>query len=94
MLQESDGMLIHDFQNVAIPEDNTTAFMVSLNNRSDSSIRVVQEDGKERVTCGGYSGYPIEQVSARDTGRCGQGDGLGFQVRLVPFLTETRRARK
>ena len=62
MLQESDGMLIHDFQSVAIPEDNATAFMVSLNNRSDSSIRVVQEDGKERVTCGGYSGYPIEQV--------------------------------
>ena len=62
ILQESDGMLIHDFQSVAVPEDNATAFMVSLNNRSDSSIRVVQEDGKERVTCGGYRGYPIEQV--------------------------------
>ncbi len=62
ILEERDGMLIHDFQNVAIPEDDSTAFMVSLNNRSDSSIRVVQEDGKEKVYCGGDRGYLMDQV--------------------------------
>jgi CubicO group peptidase (beta-lactamase class C family) len=71
LLEESDGMLIHDIQNMqsaAIPENDTTAFLVGLCSRSDSSIRVVQEDGKEKVYCGGYRGYLMDQVPQIEPG--------------------------
>jgi len=63
LLAEKDNMLIRDMANGAIPEDDDTAFLVGLASRSDSSIRVIQEDGREKLLCGGYKVYPIEQVS-------------------------------
>jgi len=59
---EKDKMLIRDMENAAIPENDDTAFLVGLASRSDSSIRVIQEDGREKLLCGGYRVYPIEQV--------------------------------
>jgi len=59
---EKDNLLIHDDINAAIPEDNNTAFLQGITSRSDSSIRVVQEDGKEKLLCGGFRGYAIGLV--------------------------------
>ncbi|MBW1829550.1 MAG: serine hydrolase [Deltaproteobacteria bacterium] len=61
-LAEKDNMLIRDMENAAIPEDDATAFLVGIASRTDSSIRVVREDGREKLLCGGYRGYAIDQV--------------------------------
>ena len=65
---EKDNLLIHDDINTAIPEDNNTAFLQGITSRSDSSIRVVQEDGKEKLLCGGFRGYAIGLVPAIASG--------------------------
>jgi CubicO group peptidase (beta-lactamase class C family) len=62
LLAEKENILIRDMANAAIPENDDTAFLVGLASRSDSSIRVIQEDGREKLLCGGYKVYPIEQV--------------------------------
>ena len=68
ILEEKDNLLIRDMANTAIPEDDTIAFLQAIANRKDSSIRVVQEDGKEKLLCGGYRGYAIGQVPAIASG--------------------------
>ena len=67
-ITEKDNLLIHDDVNTAIPEDNNTAFLQGITSRSDSSIRVVQEDGKEKLLCGGFRGYAIGLVPAIASG--------------------------
>ncbi len=67
-ITEKDNLLIHDDINTAIPEDNNTAFLQGITSRSDSSIRVVQEDGKEKLLCGGFRGYAIGLVPAIASG--------------------------
>ena len=62
ILEEKDNLLIRNMANTAIPEDNNTAFLQGITSRSDSSIRVVQEDGKEKLLCGGFRGYAIGLV--------------------------------
>lgn len=62
ILEEKDNLLIRNMANTAISEDDATAFLVGIANRNDSSIRVVQEDGKEKLLCGGYRMYAIDQV--------------------------------
>ena len=68
ILEEKDNLLIRDMTNTAIPVDDTTAFLPAISNRKDSSIRVVQEDGKEKLLCGGYRGYKIDLVPAVSSG--------------------------
>jgi len=62
MFTEKDGLLLWDGENTAVAENEDTAFMAGLNNRSDSSIRVIQQDGKEKLLFGGYRAYPLAQV--------------------------------
>jgi len=61
-IAEKDNLLIVNDMDSAIPEDDNTAFVQGITSRSDSSIRVVQEDGKEKVLFGGYRGYAIGLV--------------------------------
>ncbi len=62
ILTEKDGLLLWDEESTAVPQNDATAFVAGLNNRSDSSIRVIQEDGKEKLLFGGYRAYPMAQV--------------------------------
>lgn len=62
VLEEKDNMLLWSQQNTAVPENDTTAFISGLNNRSDSSIRVIQEEGREILLVEGYRGYSMAQV--------------------------------
>jgi len=61
-IAEKDNLLIVNNMDSTIPEDDNTAFVQGITSRSDSSIRVVQEDGKEKVLFGGYRGYAIGLV--------------------------------
>jgi CubicO group peptidase (beta-lactamase class C family) len=54
VLSEKDHMLVWDTEYVLMPENDSTAFVAGLNNRSDSSLRVIVEDGKEKLLFGGY----------------------------------------
>ncbi len=62
VLEEKDNMLLWSQQNTAVPENDTTAFITGLNNRSDSSIRVIQEEGREILLVEGYRGYSMAHV--------------------------------
>ena len=66
-LEESDGVLSmlplgQGAEGAAIKESDAVAFLEGLANRSDSSIRVVRENGKEKLLYGGYRSYAINQV--------------------------------
>ncbi len=49
-------------QAVLVPQNDTLAFLAGSVNRSDSSVRVILEDGREKLVFGGYQGYDIDQV--------------------------------
>jgi CubicO group peptidase (beta-lactamase class C family) len=61
-LGEKDGLLLWGQENTAVPQNEELAFIAGLTHRSDSSIRVIQEDGKEKLLFGGYRAYPMAQV--------------------------------
>lgn len=62
VLSEKGQMLVWDTQHVLMPENDTTAFVAGLTNRSDSSLRVIVEDGKEKLLFGGYKACPAALV--------------------------------
>lgn len=63
--REKDGMLQlsgHASQTL-FPQNGTLAFTRGLfNQRGDSSVRIIEEDGREKVLYGGYKAYDINQV--------------------------------
>ncbi|MCP4577727.1 MAG: beta-lactamase family protein [Deltaproteobacteria bacterium] len=61
-LSEKDGFLIIDGEYVAIPQNDTLAFLPGLNNRADSSLRVVQHNGVGKMLFGGYRSYAIDEM--------------------------------
>ena len=87
ILEEKDNLLIRDMTNTAIPVDDTTAFLPAISNRKDSSIRVVQEDGKEKLLCGGYRGYKIDLVPAVSSGDVVTGTVSLFKSDWYEFKT-------
>jgi CubicO group peptidase (beta-lactamase class C family) len=88
-LRVTDGMIIWDNLNAAIPGNDTTAFLPALINRSDSSIRAVQHDGKEKLLFGGYRAYPIDLVPAVVTGDTVSGTVEIFKTDWYRFDTAT-----
>jgi hypothetical protein len=77
ILAEKDNLLLWDEENTAVPESGETAFIAGLTHRSDSSIRFIQEDGKEKLLFGGYRAYPMAQVPP-----IGSGDVINGTVDL------------
>ena len=69
--REKDGMLQlsgHASQTL-FPQNGTVAFTRGLfNQRGDSSVRIIEEDGREKVVYGGYKAYNIEQVPSINVG--------------------------
>lgn len=59
----------------------------SIISRSDSSIRVVQEDGKEKLLLGGYRGYAIGLVPAIASGEVVTGTVSLFKSDWYKFNT-------
>ena len=49
-------------QAVLVPQSDSLAFLAGSVNRNDSSLRVISEDGREKLVMGGYQGYDIDQV--------------------------------
>lgn len=49
-------------QAVITPQNDSLAFMAGTLNRGDSRVRVILEDGREKLVVGGYQGYDIVQV--------------------------------
>ena len=72
-IEEKDNLLIVNGIASAIPEDDNTAFVQGITSRSDSSIRVIQEDGKEKLLYGGYRGYAMGLVPAIASGDAASG---------------------
>lgn len=62
ILTEKDNLLLWNEENTVVPENDTTGWIAGLNNRGDSSLRIIKEDGKEKLLCGGYRAYPMAQV--------------------------------
>jgi hypothetical protein len=62
ILAEKDNLLLWNQENAAVPESDETAFIAGVTHRSDSSIRVIREDGKDKLLFGGYRAYPLSQV--------------------------------
>lgn len=64
-LDEINGVLMggkSGDQAVMAPQNDSLAFLAGSVNRGDSSVRVISEDGREKLVFGGYQGYDIDQV--------------------------------
>lgn len=68
VLSEKDHLLVWDTEHVLMPENDSTAFVAGLNNRSDSSLRVIVEDGKEKLLFGGYKAFSAALVPSVSPG--------------------------
>ena len=55
-------MLLWNGINVAFPEDDATAFIGGISSRSDSSIRVIQHEGVEKMLCEGYRVNALDHI--------------------------------
>ncbi len=63
-LVEKDGILLWNGINVAFPEDDATAFIGGISSRSDSSIRVIEHEGVEKMLCEGYRVNALDNIPA------------------------------
>jgi CubicO group peptidase (beta-lactamase class C family) len=68
VLSEKDHLLVWDMEHVLMPEDDSTAFVAGLTNRSDSTLRVIVEDGKEKLLFGGYKAFSAALVPSVSPG--------------------------
>jgi CubicO group peptidase (beta-lactamase class C family) len=64
ILTEKDNLLLWNEENTVVPENDTIGWIAGLNNRGDSSLRMIEEDGMEKLLCGGYRAYPMARVPA------------------------------
>jgi hypothetical protein len=70
-LKEKDGLLMinGNTDQVIFPENDDLAFVRGLQGlRADSSVRVVEEEGREKLVTGGFKAYDIDLVPSIDVG--------------------------
>jgi hypothetical protein len=69
-LSEDEGLMVMNGENTLVPETESLAYVAGLNNRSDSSVRAIFHDGKEKLMYGGYrliSTADIQAVTSGET---------------------------
>ncbi|MBK5968457.1 MULTISPECIES: serine hydrolase domain-containing protein [Thiorhodovibrio] len=61
-LSIQDGILLID-DSVALPADETLAFLAGINNRADSRLLIEPRDGVEHIVINGYTGLPLDAIA-------------------------------
>jgi len=89
--EEKDGMLIGGKAgNNAVfdPQNDSLAFIAGLLNRGDSSVRVISEDGREKLVIGGYQGYDIAQIPSIAVGDTMNGQVAFHKTAWYQFIPD------
>lgn len=85
-LWEKNGLLLWSYTDeVLLPENDTTAFVAGLTNRSDSSMRVVTHNGMEKLMIKGARLYKTDHIPVITPGQAVNGDVNVFETDWYRF---------
>lgn len=76
-------------QAVLAPVNDSLAFLSGTLNRGDSSMRVIQQDGKEKLVIDGFQGYDISLVPPVAIGDVKTGQVDFHKTAWYRFTTDT-----
>ena len=94
-LYTKDGVLMitGKTDRALFPKNGTVAFIRGLTNqRKDSSVRVIEEDGMEKLVSGGFKAYPIEEVPLVQVGETVRGTGQELSTKWYKLVLDSQKS--